>query len=209
MDIHAPHEPVHTWRDFFTHIVIITIGLFIALMLEAGVEWLHHKHLVREARENIRLELEDNHHAAQKDLVLIDKNIQLQKDNIAAIHGLMTEGEKFKGSVINTFAFNSPETSAWQSARDTGALGYMPYQEVQRYSDIYSIGEFVQTHAIETAEHDFLAGAPFKMGYDATKLPPESYAQLLHDNAAIEIQLETLKQIVQQFDDACVAELKK
>ena len=85
----------------------------------------------------------------------------------------------------------------------------MPYQEVQRYSDIYSIGEFVQTHAIETAEHDFLAGAPFKMGYDVGKLPPESYAQLFHDNAAIEIQLETLKQIVQQFDDACVAELKR
>ena len=209
MDIHAPHQPVHSWRDFFTHIAIITIGLFLALMLEAGVDWLHHRHLVRQARENIRLELEDNHKAAQKDLVLIDNNIQLQKDNIAAIHSLMADGEKFHGSVSNRFSFDSPETSAWQSARDTGALGYMPYDEVQRYSDIYSMGEFVQTHAIETAEHDFLAAAPFKMGYDAGKLPPDAYTQLLRDNAAVEIQLVTLKQVVKQFDDSCVVELKK
>jgi hypothetical protein len=209
MDIHAPHQPVHSWRDFFTHIAIITIGLFLALMLEAGVDWLHHRHLVHQARENIRHELEDNHKGAQKDLALLDKNIQLQKNNIAAIHGLMTNGEKFRGSVANSFAFDSPDTSAWRTARDSGALGYMPYEEVQRYSDIYSTGEFVQTHAIETAEHDFLAGAPFKMGYDAGKLPPDAYTQLLRDNAAVEIQLETLRQIVQQFDDACVAELKK
>jgi len=209
MDIHAPHQPVHSWRDFFTHIVIITIGLFLALMLEAGVDWLHHRHLVHQARENIRRELEDNHKAAQEDLADIDKNIQLQKDNVAAIHGLMTNGEKFKGSVINRFTFDSPENSAWRTARDTGALGYMPYEEVQRYSDIYSVGEFVQTHAIETAEHDFLSAAPFDMGYDAAKLPPEAYAQLLRDNAAVQIQLTTLKQLVQQFDAACVAELKR
>jgi len=209
MDIHAPHQPVHTWRDFFTHIAIITIGLFLALMLEAGVDWLHHRHLVHQARENIRRELEDNHNAAQKDLVQLTKNIQLQKDNIAAIHGLMINGGKFRGSVTNSFSFDSPETSAWRTARDSGALSYMPYEEVQRYSDIYSIGEFVQTHALETAEHDFLAAAPFKMGYDAGKLPPDAYAQLLRDNAAVEIQLETLKQIVKQFDDACIAELKK
>jgi len=209
MDIHAPHQPVHSWRDFFTHIVIITIGLFLALMLEAGVDWLHHRHLVRQARENIRLELEDNHKAAQKDLVLIDKNIQLQKDNIVAIHALQTSGDKFHGSVSNHFNFDSPETSAWRTARDSGALGYMPYEEVQRYSDIYSIGEFVESHAFSAADRDFLAAAPFVMGYDAGKLPPDAYMQLLRDNAAVEIQLETLKQIVQQFDDACVAELKK
>ncbi len=31
LDVHAPHETVHGWRDFFTHIATITIGLLIAL----------------------------------------------------------------------------------------------------------------------------------------------------------------------------------
>lgn len=64
MDIHAPQEPVHSWRDFFTHLTIVTIGLFIALMLEAAVEAMHHRHLVHEARDNIRTELQLNHQAA-------------------------------------------------------------------------------------------------------------------------------------------------
>ena len=30
LDVHAPHATVHTWKDFFIHITIITIGLLIA-----------------------------------------------------------------------------------------------------------------------------------------------------------------------------------
>ena len=209
MDVHAPHNPVHNWRDFATHLVIVTIGLFIALMMEAGVEWLHHRHIVREARENIRREVEDNHKAAQHDLALLDKNIAMQQQNIATIHSLQTQGPSFRGSVTNTFDFDSADNSAWHTARDTGALGYMPYDEVQRYSDIYSLGDFVESHAITTAEKDFLSAAPFEMGFDPGKLPPEEYTELLRENAAVEIQLKTLKQLVQQFDDLCVAELKR
>jgi hypothetical protein len=35
LDVHAPHETVHSWRDSITHIATITIGLLIALGLEA------------------------------------------------------------------------------------------------------------------------------------------------------------------------------
>ena len=38
MDVHAPHEPINTWRDFALHLIIVTIGLLIALSLEALVE---------------------------------------------------------------------------------------------------------------------------------------------------------------------------
>ena len=27
LDVHAPHEAVHTWRDFFIHIATIVVGL--------------------------------------------------------------------------------------------------------------------------------------------------------------------------------------
>jgi hypothetical protein len=60
LDVHPPHEPAYTWRDFFVHLATITIGLFIALTLEGCVEWTHHRHLVREARDNLRSEIEEN-----------------------------------------------------------------------------------------------------------------------------------------------------
>ena len=60
IDIHPPEQAAHSWRDIFIHLATITVGLFIALSLEGCVEWQHHRHLVREARENIRTEMQEN-----------------------------------------------------------------------------------------------------------------------------------------------------
>src|SRR5688572_22672859 len=51
---------VATWRDFFIQLVIVTAGVLIALLLEGLVDWTGGRALVREARTNIRQELEDN-----------------------------------------------------------------------------------------------------------------------------------------------------
>jgi hypothetical protein len=209
MDIHAPTEPIHTKKDFFIHLFTITIGLLIALSLEGLVEYIHHRHLVAEARANIRLELEQNHTAAQGDLSLLQKNIDLQQSNIQAIHKLQAHTKDFHGSVVNTMSFNAIEDAAWRTARDTGALSFMPYDEVQRYSDLYMLSDIVNNQAVTTGTADFTAAAPFKMGFDADTLPPEEYIRLLHDNAAVEIDLTTLKQFVQQLDAMTVEELKK
>jgi hypothetical protein len=72
LDIDAPHEPIRTWKDFFLHLTTITIGLLIALMLEASVEWIHHRHLVHEARTNIREELGENTQQATKIWILLN-----------------------------------------------------------------------------------------------------------------------------------------
>jgi len=209
MEIHAPNEPIHTKKDFFIHLFTITIGLLIALSLEGLVEYIHHRHLVAEARANIRQELDQNHTAAQGDLVLLQKNIDLQESNIQAIHKLQAHTKDFHGSVTNTMSFNSIEDAAWRTARDTGALSFMPYDEVQRYSDIYMLAGIVNNQAVTTGTADFNAHAAFQMGFDADSFPPEEYLRLLHENAAVEIDLTTLKQFVKQLDDMTVAELKK
>lgn len=57
MDVHPPHGAIHSWRDFFVHLVVITLGLLIALGLEGVVGWGHNKHLVHTAEANLRAEL--------------------------------------------------------------------------------------------------------------------------------------------------------
>ncbi|MGB6110982.1 MAG: hypothetical protein WBG35_07645, partial [Acidobacteriaceae bacterium] len=59
MDIEPPHGPIETWRDFFVHLVIITLGLLIALALEGVVGYIHERHLVHEANANITFEKAD------------------------------------------------------------------------------------------------------------------------------------------------------
>jgi hypothetical protein len=50
---------------------------------------------------------------------------------------------------------------------------------------------------------------PVYMEDDAMDIPPARIEALLHDSAATLIELNSLKQLVQQYDNACIAQLKK
>lgn len=209
MDIHGPMEPIHSWRDIVLHLAIITVGLFIALSLEGLVEYIHNRHLLHEARINIRQELEIDHQAAQKDIGLIQQNIDRTQADIATVHLLQTHPKEFHGSLTNTMSFDSLNDSAWRTAHETGALSFMPYSEAQRYSDLYMLEDLVNQKAISTGEQSFRASIPTLMGYDIKDLPADEYTQMLRDNAATLIDLVTLKQYLLQLDQAYVDELKK
>ena len=209
LDVHPPHHAVHAWRDFFIHIATIVVGLLIAVGLEQSVEWLHHKHLVREARENIHREIENNHEAAQSDLTDLQKNIDRIHDNIKTVHELSKRPKSFHGGLINQMEFSDLSSSAYRSARDTGALGYMPYEEVQRIAEIYSQQDAVSAQTTAAFRREFLAMAPVEMGYDITSMPDAEYQNLLRENAATLIELVTLKQLVQQVDKEYQKELKR
>src|ERR1041385_6630226 len=72
MEIHAPKEPILTVKEAVVHLSIVTVGILIALSLEGLVEWRHQRSLVREARENIATEIQDNRKELQKTLDRFD-----------------------------------------------------------------------------------------------------------------------------------------
>src|SRR5476649_1540363 len=53
LDVHAPHEVLHTWRGFFIHIATIVVGLFIAVALEQFVEAINRYYEVAGLREDL------------------------------------------------------------------------------------------------------------------------------------------------------------
>src|SRR5579863_6651715 len=63
LDVHAPHEAVHTWKAFFIHIATICVGLLIAVGLEQTVEAVHHHH----QREQLLVSLNHDTHATLQD----------------------------------------------------------------------------------------------------------------------------------------------
>lgn len=108
MEVHAPHEPIHTWRDFFVHIATITIGLLIAIALEQSVEWFHHRHVVHVARENIRHEIEINRGEAIADLRAVQADEDSMKENVAKGRALRLNAHALDGKHINSqFAWSS------------------------------------------------------------------------------------------------------
>src|SRR5947207_1037593 len=70
MDIHPPHGPVHSIKDFLFHLLTVVIGILIALSLEGLVEWHHHRSLAEQSRFNLISEMSDNRSRLQKGLSL-------------------------------------------------------------------------------------------------------------------------------------------
>ena len=83
MDIHAPHGPLHSWREIAKQLAIITAGVLIALAFEGVVAWADHRILVREAVANLRREIADNSRELEKlfvDLATEKKNLEHADD---------------------------------------------------------------------------------------------------------------------------------
>ncbi len=52
MDLHKP-KPWHGLREFLKEYLIIVVGVLTALTAEAGVEWLHWRHLASQHAEEL------------------------------------------------------------------------------------------------------------------------------------------------------------
>jgi hypothetical protein len=136
-DIHPPHQAAHSWRDIFVHLATITVGLFIALSLEGCVEWQHHRHLVHEARENIRSEMQDNQKELKSALNVIHKEQAEVKSDIEALKKLKQNPEAHGLSVNLRFSNSGLANASWNTAHETGAFSFMGYPEVKKYAEVY------------------------------------------------------------------------
>lgn len=138
MDVHAPHKPIHSIKEFLVHLLAITIGLLIALGLEATAEWVHHRHLARDARENIFQEFRAN----QKDLLRQLKALPAEEKHLDEILTLVNDAQHGRPQKhLEDFMWTGVllRDSAWNAASSTGAIAFMDYSEVRRYSQVYAL----------------------------------------------------------------------
>jgi hypothetical protein len=138
MDVHAPHKPIHSIKEFMVHLLAITIGLLIALGLESAVEWVHHRHLAQDARENIREEFRAN----QQDLARQLNALPAEEKHLDDILKMVEDVQHGRpAKLIGEFQWTSIllHDSAWEAASSTGAIAFMNYDEVKRYSKLYAV----------------------------------------------------------------------
>jgi hypothetical protein len=140
LDVHAPHHRLEGWKDFFIHLITITVGLLIAVGIEGCVE-LHREHkLVREARETMREEIQHNSDQMKDALGNLDKQAATMKKNIEILTRIQEnpkDKEAQNASINADFSVVGLRDTAWKTAETTGALSFMPYAESQRYSNVY------------------------------------------------------------------------
>ena len=170
IDVHSPHEPVLSWRDFLVHLITITIGLLIALSLEGFVEWQHHRHLVQDAEASLQAEIENNAKDMTSTFDDLHKQQSVLKQDLVVLSGIQKTHNAHGTSLSVTFGIHGFEDVGWKTAQSTGAFSYMPYDRAQEYSDIYENQTKLQESEQQAARDAVVALAPF-YGGDAKSGP--------------------------------------
>jgi hypothetical protein len=198
MDVHAPHEPVHTWRDFAIHLTVVTIGLFIALSLEALVEHLHQRHLLHTAETNLRIELRDNREYLADD----EHHLDLTEAHLQQDVALLT-ARKSNPALPDTLNFgwhwDGLQDSAWTTARDSSALALMPFDNQQGWSSIYAQQGGVNQQATVYLADIYRAEAPTK-GRAFAQLTPTDLDQMIAGTQQTLADLDHLRDLCKSLD---------
>jgi hypothetical protein len=138
LDVHPPHAPTHTWKDFFIHIATITVGLLIAVGLEQTVELFHHRHQLNEIRAQLAEERETDRRILDYDKVE-DEQMQAELATDIALLQRRAAGDKAPLSNKLRYAWIgiALRDGAWQSAKQGTVTSLMSEDELVIYSYRY------------------------------------------------------------------------
>jgi hypothetical protein len=142
LDVHAPHESVHTWKDFFIHIATIVIGLLIAIGLEQTVEFFHHRHQVADVRGQLETELRINVATFHAQMLEFRRFTPILQRDLEVLHYLREHPgaprSSWPGELSWWYVDSAYVLSAWNAAHESSVLALMPRHEVEQHSALYS-----------------------------------------------------------------------
>jgi hypothetical protein len=132
-------KPVESLKEFFTHLLIVTVGILIALSLEGLLEWHRHRELALEARSNIISEIRAN----EKDLEsLLTAVPEIRKNQMAVldfVQDKLTHSESGRPTPQLSFRLAELTNTSWTTSQTVGALAFMPYAEVKSFAAVYQL----------------------------------------------------------------------
>jgi hypothetical protein len=193
MDVHPPQGSIRTWKDFLVHLLTITIGLFIALTLEAAVESLHHRHLVRDGRTNLDREISANQRLYGENVERLRGNRDQLRSDIAQLRDLR-DGKPVENSRLSwRWEWNSYSGTAWTTARDSGAVSYMSPEVISSYSWIYLQQDYINSTALKIFDEETKAGAALEIAGDPKSLTRAQIDALLLKTAELDLSFEQLQ----------------
>ena len=135
LDVHSPHTPTHTWKDFFIHVGTICVGLLIAIGLEQTVELIHHAHQRRELREALRSTTEINDAWAKDDIERVDGRRRWALEQLTAIEKAGPSGPLTLRRLPRMELY-VPNTGVWLAAKQNGQAALLTVSEQDWYADM-------------------------------------------------------------------------
>lgn len=202
LEVHPPHEPVHSWRDFFVHLATITIGLLIALSLEGCVEWKHHRNEVHEAEASLKIEIEANARKLKGALEEVESEQKLLAADVVILRRIIANPKtRNQDSPKINFRLPTFDGVSWETAKSTGALSYMPYARAHEYADIYNQQDDVYQAELQAARDAILSYAPFvNMEHEPSRITVDDAVLVKQRMETLQAQLIMVKSMIEELD---------
>jgi hypothetical protein len=192
LDVHAPHQTVHTWKDFLVHIAAIAIGLLLALALEKLAEYVHERRLLTEGRRELAMEVADNRRTLALNVIEASRIQQELDADLKVIQALRLHAPVGNARFDYSVAFHATRDGPWQAVQQNGSLNLMPYEELQTFAWFHGILRSVMEsmHAFETTLH---IGAAIAASAPPEKLNEHDLNELASKTMEAQGRLVTLR----------------
>jgi hypothetical protein len=215
LDVHAPHESIHTWKSFFIHIAAICVGLLLAVGLEQSVEALHRQYERGHLQESLQHESEQ----------ILRDTMRVEVAMNSEIHWLLKADVLLNGAAsgnhivapfppIPTDDFDVPDNPVFKSAKASNRLALLSREEAEAYGEMNGLIDRINTayghrgdavravlevqrglgmgHSISASS---LPGSfdAYLRGYNTLAgltLGPDDLKEMLRSNANLEISLD-------------------
>ncbi len=139
IDVHPPHEAVHSWKDFLIHMTAICLGLLIAIGLEQSVESIHHRHERNQLREDLRTQ-------AEQQIQILHQNQLVCAESIAWAHAILRAGRDIppSGGFVTYVlpqrkggpSLNVIANSVWIAAKSSGGVALLSRDEIATWDQV-------------------------------------------------------------------------
>ena len=194
LDVHSPHAPVRTWRDFLIHMASICLGLLIALVLEQSVEALHRRHEAAALRADLHAESRQILADATRTEIAHIYELDWLKMRAAQVQAALWEHKALEPPPSNHMPeWGSPDIPIWRSAKAASRTSLLTKGEVNAYAEV----EYVVAHleisldarskaedAVRSFHRDFTLGNHERDFSKASAQDQRTYLSLL-DNATV------------------------
>jgi hypothetical protein len=192
--------------DYTFQFITVTVGMFIALLINGMVEWNDNRELVAEARATIAREIADNKKDLDATVASFPRDQEALTSAIQFADDLLKQGKTSITSLQLHYNMADLSDSSWRTAERTGALSHMEYAEVQKYSKLYDFQDlFLQNQRSALAQLT-LASSMIGPGFDPDK-PDKSDLSTFRERVmalrgAVKIQEDFAKRLAESYVEA-------
>jgi len=140
LDVHAPHESIHTWKSFFIHIATIVVGLFIAVSLEQTIEFFHHRHIRLQLEEQMQEvfsgDLESDASSLEQFDAFRDYLFQVRAAIAARLDGRQDPAPPPAADPRMATFVTFPSLAPYDAAKENGTVAYLPTARIRIYNRV-------------------------------------------------------------------------